>query len=639
LTVKPPPLIISTLKFNETGEEMRRLLIIIILLAAGWQGRLLAAVTFFVSPAGDDTQTGSADKPFRTIEKARQAVRSLTEWGNGDDVTVYLHPGTYPLSAPVIFGPQDGGSDSSSVTYRAYDNGEVIISGGKLVNDWQPAADGRWITAVPQKQKVRELFINGKRAQRARHPDKGYLRVAETAPDRMSYFSFHSGDIPETAQPGQTELVFIHDWSISRLPVEKFDFTANRLFPLSKIGRQHPMMVIDGYEPHPRYFLENDPSFCTMAGEWCQRADGRLVYLPLPGEKSDQTQAVIPVLDQLLIIQGDEPEGRFVQNLYFKGLTFEHCRFEIPEEGYAGVQATFHQVDEGGGFEKAWRGIVPAAIQLTLAKNCGFEEVTIRHLGGAGLMFGSRTFNCTLTGSELYDISGNGVMLGESRERTVGEETWWKAAPEQAAAGHVVKDCLIENCGVQFAGAVGIWIGLARRIQISHNELHSLPYTGVSIGWMWNPQPTPCMENMVENNHIHHVMQVLSDGGGIYTLGYQPGSVLCGNLIHDIPLNAGRAESNGMFLDEGTTDILICRNAIYHTARSPLRFHKARLNTVKDNLLAIPAGLPVVRYNRTDEKDILLINNRIINSDAEDETGLDEAVKSWLEKADVDIRE
>ena len=611
---------------------MKRTLIIIMLFVAGWQIRLPAVTTFHVSPAGDDTQVGSAEEPFKTIERARQAIRVLTGPGGREDVTVYLHRGTYRLSAPVIFTPQDGGTDTTRVTYQAYEDAEVIISGGRVVSGWQSDAEGRWITTAPERQKVRELFVNGQRAQRARHPDKGYLRVEEAAPDRMSYFTFQAGDIPETVLSGQTELVFIHDWSISRLPVEKIDFAARRLFPISKLGRQHPMMVIDGYEPHPRYFLENDPSFCTMAGEWCQLADGRLVYLPLPGEKIEQTQIVIPVLEQLLVITGDEPENRYVQNIDFRGLIFEHCRFEPPEEGYAGVQATFHQVDEGGGFEKAWRGIVPAAIQLTLAKNCRFEAVRIRHMGGAGLMFGSRTFHCTLLRSTLDDISGNGVMVGESRDRTVGEESWWQAAPEQAAAGHIIEDCLIEKCGVRYAGAVGIWVGLARQIQINHNELRSLPYTGISIGWMWNPHPTPCMGNIVENNHIHHVMQVLSDGGGIYTLGFQPGSILSGNLIHDIPLNAGRAESNGMFLDEGTTDIKITRNAIYHTARSPLRFHKARLNTVKDNLFAIPAGLPAVRYNRTDEKDILLINNRIIVSNGENETGLDEALQTWREE-------
>ena len=99
-------------------------------------------------------------------------------------------------------------------------------------------------------------------------------------------------------------------------------------------------------------------------------------------------------------------------------------------------------------------------------------------------------------------------------------------------------------------------------------------------------------------------MQILSDGGGIYTLGLQPGTVLRGNLVHDVPLNLGRAESNGMFLDEGTTSLVIEGNAIYNVDRSPLRFHRATTNLVRNNLLVAPEGVPPFRYNRTKADDI-----------------------------------
>jgi hypothetical protein len=107
-------------------------------------------------------------------------------------------------------------------------------------------------------------------------------------------------------------------------------------------------------------------------------------------------------------------------------------------------------------------------------------------------------------------------------------------------------------------------------------------------------------------------MQVLSDGGGIYTLGWQPGTALRGNWIHDVPLNAGRAESNGMFLDEGTTDIVIEGNLIHDTIRSPLRFHKAGKNLVRNNHLAVGERVPLVRYNATDAKNITLEANTTV---------------------------
>ena len=189
---------------------------------------------------------------------------------------------------------------------------------------------------------------------------------------------------------------------------------------------------------------------------------------------------------------------------------------------------------------------------------------------------------------------------------------------------------LIEDCGQQFYGAVGVWGGLVARTTISNNEIRNLPYTGVSVGWMWTPEPTPCRENTIESNHIHHVMNKLSDGGGIYNLGLQPGSRITNNLIHDVTINVGRAESNGMFLDEGITDLLVENNIIFNIAKSPLRFHKATTNVVRNNVLVCGDDTPPIRYNRTKEVDITKIDNVILQqSSATDMNKLEAFIREW----------
>jgi hypothetical protein len=149
---------------------------------------------------------------------------------------------------------------------------------------------------------------------------------------------------------------------------------------------------------------------------------------------------------------------------------------------------------------------------------------------------------------------------------------------------------------------------------LAHNEIRDLPYTGVSVGWKWDTQPTGCRENVVRDNHIHHVMQKLSDGGGIYTLGLQPGTLLSGNRIHNVPLNLGRAESNGMFIDEGSSQITIENNTIYNIERSPIRFHRAERDTIRNNRLVGAPGVPPFRYNSTDPETMTLENNKIIEA-------------------------
>ena len=134
----------------------------------------------------------------------------------------------------------------------------------------------------------------------------------------------------------------------------------------------------------------------------------------------------------------------------------------------------------------------------------------------------------------------------------------------------------------------------------------------------------------IDGNHIHHIMQILSDGGGIYSLGLQPGSKILNNQIHDVKINAGRAESNGMFLDEGTTDVLIANNLIYNIAKSPLRFHRATTNLVKDNYLFCRDENPPIRYNTTKEEDIKKENNKVFNEgDVGYNLELRKAIEKW----------
>jgi hypothetical protein len=589
---------------------------------------------FYVSPTGDDKNPGTKDRPFATITKARDAVRKIIEKGLTKSISVYLRDGRYQISEPIIFDCSDSGTEDFNITYTAYPDERPVISGGKVITGWKVNADRNWTAKIKDVESgnwnFRELFVNGRRAVRARHPDSGFFRVVKANEDRMSSFIFNKEDIPQSAIDENTELVFIHDWSISRLPVREIDYVNQILYPGAKIGRQHRMMVIDGYEPNPRYYLENNPVFCDAPGEWYLHSNGELIYKPRANEVLSKLEVIVPIANQLLVVRGMDEEGCYVRNIHFRGIIFEHCAFDLPADGYAGVQATFHPDGDKQGFEKGWREYVTPAICFDLAENCSFLDGVLRHLGGSGIMLGSRCSDCKISGSLMTDISGNGIMVGESRSRFVSNQSWWQSVPEQAAGNNVISNCLIDKCGIQFSGAVGIWVGLAHNTKISQNEIRNLPYTGVSVGWMWDNRPTPCKANIVENNYIHHIMQVLSDGGGIYTLGYQPGTVLRNNLIHDVPVNLGRAESNGMFLDEGTTNIVIENNGLYNIAKSPFRFHKAGKNLIQNNVLGLPVDIPPVRYNRTNEKDIKQVNMRII-------TGTEKSDE--LEKALMNIKE
>jgi hypothetical protein len=295
---------------------------------------------------------------------------------------------------------------------------------------------------------------------------------------------------------------------------------------------------------------------------------------------------------------------RPVENLHFVGLHFTHTAFnEKPQKTYWGIQASSFaspvSSTDGAGLDESFPSSSPAdaAVQYDYVKNCTIDNCTFRHLGENGLWLRKSCMSNLVSECRFEDIGANGVMIGTHTN-------------DNTAKCNSMIYSTVTRPGRTLYGAVGVWIGLTQNSTIDRCEVFDTPYTGISLGWVWNDSPTAARENMVLNCHLHHHMQILSDGGAIYTLGRQPGSRLAFNRIHDIPLNAGRAESNGMFLDEGTTEFTIDYNLITDTERSPLRFHQAKKNLVENNFFLLETDdMPMIRYNSTPEENIELINN------------------------------
>jgi hypothetical protein len=583
----------------------------------------VTAAEFHVSPAGDDQADGTQNRPFATIERAQRAVRQLVADGLESDVTVLVHGGAYSIDRALRFGPEDGGNAQFRVTYQAVDGHRPVFSGGRRIEGWTVTDEGVWETVLAEVKsgdwRFRQLYVGDRWATRARRPNEGFFRAEKVGADRRTNFQYAAGDLRPVADLDQVELVFLHDWSISRVPVQSIDEAARTLTVRGQIGGPANWAVMDWFEKQPRYFLENSGEFLDAAGQWhLDHRSGRLRYMPLDGETPDRVAVVAPRPDQLLVVRGDFENQRPVRNLHFRGLSFEHSGWATPGGVYWGRQACTYWTE---GMEPGVSHLEadPAAVQFDLADGCSFRDGVVRLAGASALWLGQQCRDCTVAGTLVTDCGGNGIMVGEGQTRRVGEDVWWRNAPEQASANNSVVDCLVQRCGQELFGAVGIWVGLTGPTTIANNEVRQVPYTGVSVGWLWwnpatrpEPELTPNEQTQVIDNHLHHVMQVLSDGGGIYSLGSQPGSALRGNLIHDVSANIGRAESNGMFLDQGTGQFVIEQNVIFNIDRSPLRFHKGWVNTVRNNYLEAGDGVPPVRYNDTRQERITLDNNIVV---------------------------
>ena len=566
--------------------------IVALLLGAASMAIAGEGTRLFVAPNGNDANPGTADKPLASLAAARDTVRKLVAAGLKADVTVQLAGGVYPLVQPLVVGPEDSGSEQHAITYAAAPGATVVVSGGRRITGWKKGEGELWTADVPDaKTGFRNLWVNGRRAVRARFPNEDdnpsrvQLQDSSLSKDLKAWtMKLAPGVVKDWKNPSDIEILVDGNWAINRKRVESLDPATSTLV-MAPPHRQ----TIPWNQPHRgRWaYLENSPSFLDRPGEWCldRRAPGAgdgsgvLSYWPLPGEDMAKAEVFAPVLTQLVLIKGTAEKP--VRNLHFVGLTFAHTDWQLPDVGYFGVQAC--HIVRGQGEAQVWDR-VPCALRFDYAQDCSVRDGVIGHLSTGGIEFVEGCAKDTIEGNHIFDISANGVMLGGPKDE----------------AG-VPKDCRIANnhvhaTGIEYHGAVGIWVGFAQRAVVAHNEVHDTPYTGISVGWQWNPQPTPCKQNTIEWNHIYDVMKNLGDGGGIYTLGFQPGTVLRGNHIHDVrrcPFNQA-APNNGMFIDEGSKGFLFERNVIYRTAHQPVRFNQCARDwhTWKDNVeggVSVPA--------------------------------------------------
>lgn len=575
---------------------------------------------FFVSPTGNDANSGTAKMPFLSLQKA---MDELPENTSGTS-TISLLDGIYSINKPLVVSADKFRNPDFHVIIKAAKGAKAVISGGERITEWKHLEDGVWEAPVNTSVNPQELFVGDKRCTRARFPNTGYLRVKRVGEDRRTNFFFEKGEFPVPLSTKDAELVLLHDWSISRIGIKEIDLEANQLTAVDTIGTKTlDFFRLDGWEEHPRYFLENDRAFLDAEFEWYFDSESAKIFLKLPADQNPQDMEIsVPVSEGLVLLTGSKENP--IKNVVFDGITFKHSAWDTPSMGYCGIQACHFD----GRPDKHWN-VVPAAIITEWAENILFDNCIFKNMGGSGLWFSTGSKSCSVRNSVFIDIAGNGIMIGEGQNRKVNGKSWWQETPEDVAIGNSVEDCKITQCGARFFGAVGIWCGLSAETNIKDNHVYNLPYTGISVGWMWSPVSTPCRENSVDGNHIHDVMNVLSDGGGIYMLGLQPGSKLVNNNIHDVRINAGRAESNGMFLDEGTTDVLVANNLIYNIAKSPLRFHRATTNLVKENYLFCSPGNPPIRYNRTKEEDIQKVDNLVLT---EGEEGYQQHLEEVIEQ-------
>lgn len=485
----------------------------------------------------------SASEP-NALGRAQLAARNA-----GPAARIVLRSGTYFLSDTLRFDARDSGH-----TYEAAPGETVILSGAQAVTGWRKVGDV-WEAPLRHNEPIRDLYVNGRRAIRARSPNTGYFTGLQSA-DGVT-ITFPPGHLAKWSNLDDVELVTIVEWTTAHMSLRgaKVDLEKNQIrfprraltfFDMDWAGH------IGANAPHYMYHFENAPEMLDADGEWYfDRARSVVRYR---GEKP--TAAVATRLEQLVVVDG-------ATNLTFRGITFAHTDWRLPAEGFLPLQTgvTVAMQNEALIHDES----APAALRFVRAVNCRMENCRLAHLGATGLSIEAGSRGCQITGNVVEDVGGNGIQLGEINSIS--------PQPADLVKDNTIAHNTVRRCGVTLRGAAGIFVALAEGTAIAHNEVSDLPYSGIMIGWRWDRQPTQAKRNRVEYNHVHHVVQLLADGGGIYTLGFQPESVLRGNLLHDIVRKSGIAPVNGLFMDNGTSGWLIESNASYNIPEGGYRWN------------------------------------------------------------------
>jgi hypothetical protein len=571
----------------------------------GGAGGAVASGALFVAPGGDDANPGTMAQPLKTVAKARDVVRARTASMTAD-ITVYLRGGTYPQASTLTFGSADSGKNGFYVKYVAYQNEQPIITGGKPITGWSAAGTGI-SPASGVTTPFRQLYVNGVKAIRARSPNLGangafaFNRITG-ADNTAQNIQVAASEVGTWNNLTKVEMHVITGWGDNTLRLASLTTSGGTAFlkiqsPESGIVFVRPFPHLGGqfseFQKHVYYF-ENALEFLDQPGEWyLDETQNVLSYKPRSGEDMTKATVVAPMLETVVSVKGTSTSDQ-AGYLWFQGLTFAHATFMRPSQfGFCDAQAGQYNLTATSD-NKQTVGRPPAGVSVMNANHIHLERNIFTQMGATGLDLVSGTHDDLIIGNVVTEIAGNGISIGKfvASDTTEYHVPYNPSDKNEICTNDTIKDNYIHHVTTEFQGGTGIAAGYPKQIDIEHNEVAYTNYTAISVGYGWTSTVNAMASNKINNNNIHHAVQILADGAGIYTLSnQQPSSQMQYNYLHDYQTSTwADYGSLGIYLDEQTSGYTIAHNAFVNAPSGVAQNHAGQ-NTITDTPAANPQSV------------------------------------------------
>jgi hypothetical protein len=554
--------------------------------------------TYYVNPNGDDANPGTITSPFRTLQHARDVVRTVNTNMTGD-IYVYLRGGTYPVSSTIDFGSADSGTNGHRIVYSAYPNETPVLEGGVQVTGWSQYNGNIWKAPLDRANKLRALYVNDKRAFMASktvnsagcygtyNVTAGQADWAWESGSQCDGAKYNLGDFPAIAKnQDDVEIETATTWTTAIVGVRQVTSdSANRIALFQQPGAAIAQGAFNGnFQVGGTHKLMNAYEFLDTPGEFYFDKSSRTVYYYKAASEDMTTASVFAPnnVTTLLRVAGTSTSNH-ARNITFSGLTVQHSDWNLVN--VAG--SSFKQAQQGnlgaiayakGNFHVYYYrnvDVTPAMIDIASADGILLERNRIQHTGSNGVNMVNDVQSSQLIGNFTNDIGGSAVTVGHPQHVYIGDYTStnhekYNTQVEGLCKNIDIKDNYIYDSAVLFNGHSPISAYFVDTLTVQHNRIEKAPWSGITLGWGWwnfdgssgsiapNRPTTTARNNNISYNQIIDTVQRLDDTAPIYTLGAQPGTMITNNYLQGVP--AGH--KYGLHPDEGSAYLTFRDNVL-----------------------------------------------------------------------------